>query len=206
LESLDGFLFTRRLDATTVRVEYRPGDGVFRLDEPAAADRVRAFFDLGCDPKRIRIDVPSGLRVPGSWDAFEACVRAVLGQQVSVKAATTFAARLCERFGGFPGPPDLAAGSLDGIGLTVKRAHTLRELAVAVADGKVRLDSPAEIRKLTTIRGIGPWTAEYVALRCGDPDAFPTGDLMLKRYSNSNEWRPWRSYAAMAIWTGGITQ
>jgi AraC family transcriptional regulator of adaptative response / DNA-3-methyladenine glycosylase II len=193
------------LSDTTVRVEYRPQEAVFRIDEPGPAERVTAFFDLRCDPQRISIGVPPGIRVPGSWGPFEAAVRAVLGQQVSVKAATTFAARLCDRFGGFPTATEVADGSVDGIGLTAQRTRTLREMATAIAEGKVRLDTPGEIRKLTTIRGIGSWTAEYVALRCGDPDAFPAGDLVLKRYSDSDAWRPWRSYAAMAIWTGGMT-
>jgi AraC family transcriptional regulator, regulatory protein of adaptative response / DNA-3-methyladenine glycosylase II len=134
LESLEGTVLTRRLPDMTVRVEYRPDEGVFRVDPPAAVDRIKAFFDLGCDPAKIRINIPPGMRVPGSWDPFEACVRAVLGQQVSVKAATTFAARLCDRFGGFPAAGDLADGSLDGIGLTTKRTQTLRDLAVAVAE------------------------------------------------------------------------
>jgi 3-methyladenine DNA glycosylase/8-oxoguanine DNA glycosylase len=212
LETLEGGVLTRRLRDGTVTVEYRPESAVFRVNAAAAVDRVRSFFDLRCDPLRIRrdlarsIDIPPGLRVPGSWHPFEACVRAILGQQVSVKAATTFAARLCDRFAGFPTARQVADGSLNGIGLTMKRTETLRSMAIAVAEGAVRLDSPAEIRKLTAIRGIGPWTAEYIALRCGDPDAFPGSDLVLKRYTDSDAWRPWRSYAAMAIWTGGVSR
>jgi AraC family transcriptional regulator of adaptative response / DNA-3-methyladenine glycosylase II len=205
LESLEETVLTRRLGDTVVRVEYRPDDGVFRIDRPNAVDRVKLFFDLCCVPRRIGIPIPPGMRVPGSWDPFEACVRAVLGQQISVKAATTFAARLCDRFGRFPTALDIATGSLERIGLTTKRTQTLRDLGVAVENGSVRLNEPNEIRKIIKINGIGAWTAEYAALRCGDPDAFPAGDLLLRRYSNSDAWRPWRSYAAMAIWTGGMT-
>jgi 3-methyladenine DNA glycosylase/8-oxoguanine DNA glycosylase len=204
LETLEDNVFTRRLRDATVRVEYRPREFAFRVDNPVVAERAAVFFDVRCDPRRIRINVPPGIRVPGSWDPFEAAVRAVLGQQISVKAATTFAARLCDRFGGFPTAQEITDGSVDAIGLTTQRAQTLKDMAAAVAEGEIRLDTPAEIRKLTTIRGIGPWTAEYIALRCGDPDAFPAGDLLLKRYSDSDAWRPWRSYAAMAIWTGGM--
>jgi AraC family transcriptional regulator, regulatory protein of adaptative response / DNA-3-methyladenine glycosylase II len=214
LETLEGTVLTRRLRDATVRAEYRPLEGLFRVqvdgvDVDHAIERARKFFDLRCDPEQVRsalastLDIPAGLRVPGSWNPFEACVRAVLGQQVSVKAATTFAARLCDRFGGFPTAAEVAEGSIEGIGLTAKRTQTLRQMAVTVAEGSIRIDDPAGIRQLTSVPGIGPWTAEYIALRCGDPDAYPGGDLVLKRHGNADAWKPWRAYAAMAIWMSG---
>jgi AraC family transcriptional regulator of adaptative response / DNA-3-methyladenine glycosylase II len=220
LESIDGNVLSRRLRTpggdVSLTAEYRPDAAAFRvaitLSRMAClrdvVERIRSFFDLRCDPEQVRshlaptMIIPAGLRVPGSWDRFEACVRAVLGQQVSVKAATTFAARLCDRFNGFPTPYDIAHGDLNGIGLTAKRTETLRFMAAAIAEGAVRLDTTDEIAKLTSVPGIGRWTADYIALRCGEPDVFPSGDLVLKRYTSNDEWRPWRSYAAMAIWMG----
>jgi 3-methyladenine DNA glycosylase/8-oxoguanine DNA glycosylase len=169
-----------------------------------------------------------GLRVTGGFDAFELAVRAVLGQQVSVRGATTLAARLVQRFGEavpvdgglshlFPTPGTLAAAPVETIGMPARRGDAIRALSRAVRDG-LELGRPAgaeAIRAcLVALPGIGPWTAEYVALRgAGDPDAFPASDLGL-RYALGNGrpataaevaraaagWRPWRGYAAMYLW------
>lgn len=169
-----------------------------------------------------------GLRVPGAWDPFEVCVRAVVGQQVSVPAATTLLGRLVERLGRpvpglapmglthlFPSADALAEGALDGLGLTHSRARTLRQLAVAVFDGEVVLDGSVALdeleRQLTAVRGIGPWTAQYVALRLGEHDAFPAGDLGIRRAledlapgtvptDHAERWSPWRATAAIHLW------
>ena len=163
------------------------------------------------------------MRVPGTVDGFELAARAVLGQQVSVAAARTFAARLVERCGkplgsprgtlthAFPTPETVAEHGLDGVGLTKTRAATLRTLADAVASGRVDLDATAdrtEVRaSLAALPGIGPWTVEYVAMRAlRDPDAFPATDLVLRRAldgrpAGAEAWRPWRAYAAMHLWT-----
>src|SRR5262249_5539318 len=157
------------------------------------------------------------------FDPFEWAARAVLGQQVSVRAALTIAGRLVERFGvplDAPGIPDrpthawpdaarLAGVTEDAIaslGLTPARARTLRGLAVAVADGSLVLDrtvDPAAMRgQLLALPGIGPWTADYIAMRAlGWPDAFPAGDLGLRKAlggisaaeceRRSSAWRPW---------------
>jgi AraC family transcriptional regulator of adaptative response / DNA-3-methyladenine glycosylase II len=165
----------------------------------------------------------------------ELAVKAVLGQQVSVAAARTFAARLVERLGEpapgheplarlFPGAATVADGDLAGLGLTTARAATLRALARAVADGQVKLDPGApsdETRAaLLAVPGIGPWTAAYVALRAvGDPDAFPAADLGLRRAladggtlpsvaeveRRAEAWRPWRGYAVFALWNSLAT-
>ncbi len=179
-----------------------------------------------------------GLRVPGSWEGFEVAVRAILGQQVSVAGATTLAGRLVERLGEplcadaergsitrtFPRAERLAEagrGALAGIGLTRARAAALAGLSEAVARGRLRLDGrgdPGAVREaLLALPGVGPWTASYIALRSGDPDAFPESDLGLRRAagegaaeppsarelaSRAEAWRPWRSYAALALWGG----
>ena len=140
-----------------------------------------------------------GVRVPGAWDGFELAVRAILGQQISVKAATTIAGRIVKAYGepvqgnGFPGlthlfpaPERLARARFNNIGITGSRAATLRRLAQAVAGGSLSFDvsqDPAAFREsLLAIPGIGEWTAQYVAMRAlKNPDAFPAADLGLLR-------------------------
>jgi AraC family transcriptional regulator of adaptative response / DNA-3-methyladenine glycosylase II len=175
-----------------------------------------------------------GLRVAGTWDPFELAVRAVLGQQVSVAGASTLAGRVVARHGTpvpglgalglssrFPTADTLADADLVGVGLPATRAGAVRALGRAVAEGKVVLDGtrplPELVESLTAVEGIGPWTAQYVALRTGEPDAFPTGDLGLRRAAGREDgttlrtagldrlaerWRPWRATAAMHLWTG----
>ena len=171
-------------------------------------DRVRRVFDLRADPvqigeclKRSRLLKTAfrpGLRVPGAWDPFEVGVRAILGQQISVAAATTLAGRLVERFGRhidsegenalhslFPEPEDLISPELGKIGLPSKRADAIRNFARSVAQGDLRLDSSLgledSIERLCRVDGIGPWTAHYVAMRAfGETDAFPASDLGIR--------------------------
>jgi AraC family transcriptional regulator of adaptative response / DNA-3-methyladenine glycosylase II len=161
------------------------------------------------------------MRVPGAVDGFELAARAVLGQQVSVTAARTFAGRLVRLCGAplpvargslthdFPTADAVAAAPLDGLGLTGARVRTLRALATAVADGTLVLDPTAdrdETRaRLLELPGVGVWTADYVAMRAlGDPDAFPATDLVLRRAITGDvtpdRWRPWRAYAAIHLW------
>jgi AraC family transcriptional regulator of adaptative response / DNA-3-methyladenine glycosylase II len=173
-----------------------------------------------------RIKAQPGLRVPGSWNGFELAVRAILGQQVSVKGASTLAGRLAKTFGEpfstasglthiFPTPQALAEANFAGIGLPGARAETIRGLARAVCNGQINfegvVDSAAFLERLCEIPGIGHWTAQYVAMRAlREPDAFPSTDLGLLRALNltnareldrrSETWRPWRAYAAMHIW------
>jgi len=229
------------------------GDGTHlllraRLADPAglldAVDRVRRIFDLTADPLRIAGDLERsagprlapalrdapGLRVLGAWDAFELAVRAVLGQQVSVAAASTLCGRLARAFGKpvslglglthlFPRPEALALADVATIGIPQARAHTLRALARAVANRTLRLDAARglddAIARLCNVPGIGEWTAHYIAMRAfGEPDAFPAGDLGLRKVLAGGEpalsasavarlaedWRPWRAYGAMALW------
>lgn len=210
--------------------------------------RARSMFDLdaaiddisntlSCD-RRLRewlLDNP-GLRVPGAWDGFELSVRAILGQQVSVKAATTFAGRIAERYGEpidvavsgarnvpdklFPLPQKLQRARLENLGVIRSRAQTIRDLARAVVSNKLKFDFAQDTRDfraaLLSIKGIGDWTAEYVAMRAlKNPDAFPASDLGLLRafdrpggkrlrpaelLARAEAWRPWRAYAALLIW------
>jgi len=206
--------------------------------------RVRRVFDLDADPAAIADALGEdellspvfakrpGLRVPGAWDVWELAVRAILGQQVSVAGACTMLGRLVAAHGEtlagpaallthvFPGPERLAAARLEEIGLTGRRAETVRELARRVARGE-RLLSPSPtleeaIARLVAVPGIGPWTAQYIAMRAlAEPDAFPAGDLWLRRAvaqggedwperrlrERAEAWRPWRAYAALALWS-----
>jgi AraC family transcriptional regulator of adaptative response / DNA-3-methyladenine glycosylase II len=208
------------------------------------AERVRSAFDLAADSRIIEaqlskdpllreiVEQHPGTRVPGAWNPFEVAVRAILGQQVSVKGATTLSGRLVEAYGVdsgsedagcrwlFPSAARLSRARLDRVGLTNARARALRALASAVNRGGLRFDGAGEldatIESLTSLPGIGPWTAHYIAMRsCGEPDAFPSGDLALRKVAKQLDpeiddesklleratcWRPWRAYAAMFIW------
>ncbi|MGI6176371.1 MAG: AlkA N-terminal domain-containing protein [Christensenellales bacterium] len=206
--------------------------------------RVRRLFDLYCDPAvvyetlRTMNDIRPGIcvvgtRVPGCFDAFEMAVRAVLGQQITVKAASTLAKRLVSAYGTpvqtgveglthiFPSPQTLLAlgeeieEHLGPLGIFAARARTIRELAKAFAYREIDFDLPAqpeeEMKKLRTIRGIGSWTAQYIAMRAMEwPDAFLETDAGVKKalqpYTSkellqmAENWRPWRSYATVNLW------
>lgn len=199
-----------------LRIEFPEPMLLFRIVE-----RVRDMFDLRADPAEVDGQLArdpalkdavrrcAGTRVPGCWDGFEIAVRAILGQQVSVKAATTMAGRLATEFGEagvFPNAELIANADLTKIGVTRQRAHSIRELASAVARREISFDASRGLESfeesITKMPGIGPWTAHYVAMRIGEPDAFPSGDLYLKKFAKSSDaWRPWRAYAAMYIWS-----
>lgn len=206
----------------------------------AIVARVRRLFDLdanadaihqclaGDDTLRPLLEKRPGLRLPGAWEPFEFAVRAVLGQQISVKAATTIAGRIATRFGTplnqpesgldwvFPDAAKLADADFIGIGLTGKRIETLKGLAAAVASGRLRLQVGQEldafVDELCALPGIGEWTAHYIAMRgLSEPDAFPAADLGLMKALGltkpkdiklrADSWRPWRAYAAIHLWT-----
>jgi AraC family transcriptional regulator of adaptative response / DNA-3-methyladenine glycosylase II len=171
-----------------------------------------------------------GLRVPGAFDGFELATRAVLGQQVTVKGATTLAGRFAEAFGGqvetpywelrraCPTAERVAAadvGAIASLGITRARAATLVTLADEVASGRLALDAggdaAAVVAQLIALPGIGPWTAQYVAMRALRwADAFPKEDVVLRKRLGgvtaahaerlSQPWRPWRSYAVLHLW------
>src|SRR5213078_2986929 len=168
-----------------------------------------------------------GLRVPGAWDAFELAVRAVLGQQVTVRGATTLTGRLVRTFGTPLDPPEDGLthlfprpAVLAPLGLPRARAATIRALAGGVARGELVLDASRgledAVARLAAVPGIGAWTAHYIAMRAlGEPDAFPAADLGLRRAlgngagplaparvaERAEAWRPWRAFAAMLLWT-----
>ena len=204
------------------------------------SSNVRRMFDLAADPMRIatafahdRVMAPlvkrrPGIRIPGAWDPFECAVRAIVGQQVSVAAGRTLLGRIVARAGRpiasgvdglthlFPSAAELSTADLDGLGLTGARIRTIRALAQVVEKG-LDFGGPASevMAALVDVPGIGEWTAHYVALRgLGEPDAFPAGDLILRRAASLNgtsltaralearaeAWRPWRGYATIHLW------
>ncbi|MCD9086337.1 DNA-3-methyladenine glycosylase 2 [Stenotrophomonas sp. SY1] len=209
---------------------------------PAIVARVRRVFDLDADLSVVHASLAQepllargiaerpGLRIPGGWDGFEVAARAVLGQQVSVAAATTLARRLVDSFGQhlpgmpegldrqFPTPEVLMEAPLETIGLPRSRAATLRAVARACAEGRLDFSRAQTlehfVQRAVALPGIGPWTAHYMALRAmGMPDAFPAGDLVLQQVlgqgqrlsekqteARSQAWRPWRAYAVLHLW------
>ena len=203
---------------------------------PQVLSRVKCLFDTDCRPDEIGAvlgelgSAHPGLRVPGAFDAFEMAVRAILGQQVSVRAAHTLAGRIAARFGRpadtgfvgldcvFPTARELAshdASEIASLGIVGARARALSGLARALAAGELTLEAGADVedtvRALQALPGIGAWTAQYLAMRALRwPDAFPAADLgVLKALGVSSAaqaqaasqcWRPWRAYAVMHLW------
>ena len=170
----------------------------------------------------------SGVRVPGTWDPFETGVRAIIGQQISIAAANTISGRLVARLGTpvtglsqlglthtFPSAQTVADADLGGLGLPPARAEAISAFGRAVAEGDICLDGSASLEELvasvTAIAGLGDWTANYIALRLGERDAFPANDLGLRRalagYADgkpvelAERWRPWRALAATQLWS-----
>ncbi|HET7273631.1 MAG TPA: AlkA N-terminal domain-containing protein [Longimicrobiaceae bacterium] len=215
---------------------------------PELLSRLRTLFDLDARPDviashlegdpRLRDTVRRnpGLRVPGSFDGFEVAVRAILGQQVTVKGATTLAGRYAEAFGEpiesphpnirrlSPTPERVAAleeADLRELGIVGSRARTIIDLAREVTSGRLHLsgssDPEGTMDQLMDLPGIGPWTANYIAMRAFNwPDAFPAADLAIRKRLGgvtpkqaeaiSQQWRPWRSYAAMHLWSSAAPQ
>lgn len=212
--------------------------------------RLREVFDLDAPIDQITTTLKKdkslsslirktpGIRVPGAWDGFELTIRAILGQQISVKAATTLAGRIADRYGEklilaageaendlrriFPTADRLRRARLNNIGLVSSRAETIRRVAAAADSGDLSFDvsqEPAEFcASLTSIKGVGAWTAQYVAMRVlKNPDALPSTDLGLLKaldaiggdegastptmlLRKAECWRPWRAYAALLLW------
>lgn len=252
MESVEGSTYRRtvRLPHAAGVVQFSPGDGhvACRLqledlrDLTAAVRRCRSLLDLDADPVAVEkvltrdpvlapvIRRRPGRRVSHTVDGTELAIRAVLGQQVSVRGARTLAHRLVLRLGKpltsssgqlthlFPDAATLADADVADLGLPTSRAQTVNRMAGAVADGDVDLDPGADwaaaTASLRRLRGVGPWTVAYIAMRAlGDPDAFPATDLGLRKAaaaagvearaldSAAAAWRPWRSYAAEYLWS-----
>jgi AraC family transcriptional regulator of adaptative response / DNA-3-methyladenine glycosylase II len=205
---------------------------------------LRRMFDLDANPQTIAaafsrdpllgplIARRPGLRLPGGWDGFEIAVRAILGQQISVAAARTLATRIVHRWGEplllsplpgleklFPTASVLAQVDLRVVGVTNARAATISGVAQAMLDGRVDFQPgqtlDAFVARWVALRGIGDWTAQYIAMRAlSHPDAFPAADLILRReagietvplgtkalIARAEAWRPWRAYAVMHLW------
>lgn len=209
---------------------------------PALLRRLRNLFDLSARPDLIAahlsqdpllaaaVQAHPGLRVPGAFDGFEMAVRAILGQQITVKAATTLGGRFVGAFGEAidtplpqltrlsPQAATVATCTVDQIaslGIISARSRTLLALAAACAGGELQLDAGSQpdvtTALLLQLPGIGDWTAQYLAMRALRwPDAFPAGDIVVRNNlggltakeaeARSQAWRPWRSYAVMHIW------
>ena len=209
---------------------------------PALLGRLRNLFDLYARPDLIAAHLMKdkilknavtenpGLRVPGAFDGFEMAVRAILGQQITVKAATTIACRFAKTFGQpidtpfaeltrlSPSPERVANATVDDIaalGIVSARAKSISALTRAFIAGNIQLDAGVNpeiaIKKLIALPGIGPWTAHYIAMRALRwPDAFPKEDIAVRNKLGgvtakqaeemSQAWRPWRSYAVLHIW------
>jgi AraC family transcriptional regulator of adaptative response / DNA-3-methyladenine glycosylase II len=226
-----GLLRVFRLDERALGLEVSSVHGLERL-----VARVRRVFDLDADPAEIAavlgedrllrrsVRARPGLRVPGAWDGFELAVRAILGQQVSVARAAALVGELVARSGErvadgpvthrFVSPSVVRRRDPGSFGVPGARGRALVELAARVDDGELCLDGSAPVDEtmaaLQEIPGVGPWTAAYVAMRLGEPDALPVGDLGLVRAlggdgrtleARAEAWRPFRAYAAMHLWT-----
>lgn len=198
--------------------------------------RLRKMFDLDCDPRLIAKHlsiVPlfatlcksfPGLRLPRCWDPFETAVCSILGQLVSASQRANLIGQLVDNYGEeivdpvagektrlFPVIEVLASSDLSAVGTTIARRQAIRELARHVLSGAITFaggqDLAAFRKALLEIKGLGPWSAEYISLRAiGDTDAFPKTDLILKRVLDLHpdldlaQLTPWRSYAAMYLW------
>jgi AraC family transcriptional regulator of adaptative response / DNA-3-methyladenine glycosylase II len=198
--------------------------------------KVRSMFDVDAVPEEINsvlcedrimrrlVKQRPGLRLPGAFDEFEIAVRAIVGQQVSVKGATTVMGRIADQYGTetevgrvFPTPEILADLDPASLPMPSKRARAIKLLAVAVADGELGfdMDEQAFYEQVIAIPGIGPWTAQYICLRAlSNPDSFLHGDLVIRKVAEkilgvssekelinrAEAWRPWRGYAGMHLW------
>jgi AraC family transcriptional regulator of adaptative response / DNA-3-methyladenine glycosylase II len=256
VETVRGHSYSRTIEsrgrAGILTVSHEDGRDFLHLSlslspGPDLLDLVRRagrIFDVDADPLAIGaalrrdpllaplVAARPGLRVPGAWDPFEIAVRAILGQQVSVRGARTLAGRLVAAFGRplpgggadglthvFPSSAVLAAADLSGIGVPRARAAAIRTLALAVHTKEIELAAPRGLddleKRLCALPGIGPWTAQIVALRAfGEPDAFPAGDLGLRRAleaagastdapalrARAASWSPFRAYATLHLW------
>lgn len=230
VEEVQESRYLRRVGGSTIAVSFNARASRLEasvdkaVDEAAALAGIARVFDLEFDSNIVRDclgDMPllapliakvPGMRPLGAWSAFELCVRTILGQQVTVAAAGTLMRRWVQRCGAIT-PACILAADLANMGMPGKRVETVRALAIAMEEQRVRFDRPwSEIdAALKTLPGFGPWTRAYLAIRLGrDPDAFPASDLGLIRAAKvdtpaallklAESWRPYRAYAATYLW------
>lgn len=208
-----------------------------------ATVRLRRMFDLDADLSSVNAQLARDpfmaalvahrpdLRVPGGWEPFEVALRSIIGQQVSVERARQLNGVLVERCGSrrssggslnrlFPTPPQVLEADLSGMGMPGARVMALKTIAEAALADPQLFERGATIdttvARLRGLRGIGEWTAHYIAMRaCREPDAFPASDVGLLRGAadatglrpspaalreRAEAWRPWRAYAAHQLW------
>ncbi len=250
VESVTDTFYERLLhedgETGTVRVSNETGAGCLKVEVESVGvkkllsivSRVRRMFDTDAIPSEINrvlsadekfaplIKANPGQRLPGAWDGFETAVRAIVGQQVSVKGATTVMGTIARLYGiqvgdRFVFPPAEKLALLDPAALPMpgKRAEAIKALALGVVnseiDFSIHQDAGQFREKLMTIKGIGPWTAQYVTMRAlADPDVLLHGDLVIRKVAQqlfhletektliaqAEQWRPWRAYAGMHLW------
>ena len=262
VEHIDHECFQRSfaLNGSTGLLELRPTasrrvlTGTVYGDNPPLAEVKRRLcrqFDADADPAQIRAHLGTdphlasklsgreAMRLFGAFDAFELGVRAILGQQISVTAASRLTARLVERWGrpipapgaGLAGAPvtfyfpeaiDLSQADVTSLGMPAARGRAIAAFASALVQDPNLLEPTAslsaDLARLCNLPGIGPWTANYIAIRAmHHQDAFPAADIgLLRAMANGSVrpspieleamaelWRPYRAYAAMMLWSGG---
>ena len=230
--------FSEQENFITLKINFPDTRHLFHIVE-----KVRLLFDLKADSEEIEkffkqdkllkkvAKKNPGTRVTGCWDGFEVTVRAILGQQVTVKAATTLAGRVATKYGQayagsipelthiFPAAKKIATADLDGMGIVGQRIQAIKTVADKIAKKEIVFDGILEtedfVKSICEIKGIGEWTAYYVALRVlNDPNAFPYSDLILRRAAappgvtltpkklleRAEVWKPWRAYAVILLW------
>ena len=226
-----GWFKATLVENNKIHIHFKFNKAVNILDFVA---RIKKIFDLDADPMAIEKDLKEddkllpflaqfeGIRIPGCWDGFELAVRAIVGQKISVKAARTVLSRMVELYGEqhnlddtlpltrfFPTPKTILSADLSKIGLTAAKIDSIKALAEAMLSQQLILDGTADEQQtrqqLLSIKGIGPWTVEYIAMRAlKNPDAFPEMDLeiqkKIKRFNlYPKKWLPWRAYAAILL-------
>lgn len=236
VERVEGRVYQRCLDGHWIRVAAEAK--TLRLHIPHALamrhqeiiKNVGRLFDLAAPSadidRHLRRDArlavlvrqASGLRVPGVWDNFEGALKAILGQQVSLARSIILAGKLMQRFGegAVPSPEALVSADVSAIGIPGSRGEAIRQCARLVMEqGPDKLSDASWLRQLK-IKGIGPWTKEYCAMRLAkDPDAFPASDWVIRKVLGANAkqaiqiaepWRPYRAYAVMHLWRASALQ